>query len=185
MFLYAFTSGFVIISVISMLLATSVLIIAWNYYPVLSPRRKNAVTGLVIVAFSFLLIAGLLSFSVNDSHLLESETKYLTNLKLGNWMGLAGHYSAGFFFRLLGVGAFLVPGVLLLLGADLVKPFIRTGRLVFVYVLMIGVLAVVSIIEKVTKLGLSFDSTGQEQTSRLHSYHLIALQTLQEYLATF
>ena len=166
MLLFVIIPGFAVASVIAILFSASILIIAWKYYPELSIQRRETIAGLVFLTFAFLLLAGFLSFSVDDSRLLESGTRAPYYVKLGNWMGIGGHYTAGFFFRLLGAGAFLLPCLLLLLGFDFMKAFIPAGRGVFAYVWLLGTLAVVSILEKATNPGPGFDSAAQVRLNR-------------------
>jgi S-DNA-T family DNA segregation ATPase FtsK/SpoIIIE len=70
-------------------------------------EHLNEIKGIVILALSLILLASLLSFSPNDLAWFTSKP----NLQAHNWIGIAGAYSAGIFFFLVGYSAYFLVGI--------------------------------------------------------------------------
>ena len=70
-------------------------------------EHLNEIKGIVILALSLILLASLLSFSPTDLSWFTSRP----NLHAQNWIGIAGAYSAGILFFLVGLSAYFLVGI--------------------------------------------------------------------------
>lgn len=70
-------------------------------------EHLNEIKGIVILALSFILLASLVSFTPMDLAWFTSKP----NLHAHNWIGIAGAYSAGIFFFLVGLSAYFLVGI--------------------------------------------------------------------------
>ncbi|MBF0571283.1 MAG: DNA translocase FtsK [Candidatus Omnitrophica bacterium] len=70
-------------------------------------EHLNEIKGIVILALSLILLASLLSFTPTDLSWFTSKP----NIHVHNWIGIAGAYSAGLFFFLIGYSAYFLVGI--------------------------------------------------------------------------
>ncbi len=70
-------------------------------------EHLNEIKGIVILALSLILLASLLSFTPTDLSWFSSRP----NIHAHNWIGIAGAYSAGIFFFLVGYSAYFLVGI--------------------------------------------------------------------------
>ena len=70
-------------------------------------EHLNEIKGIVILALSLILLASLVSFSPIDLDWFSSKP----NLHVQNWIGIAGAYTAGIFFFLVGFSAYFLVGL--------------------------------------------------------------------------
>jgi S-DNA-T family DNA segregation ATPase FtsK/SpoIIIE len=70
-------------------------------------EHLNEIKGIVILALSLILLASLVSFTPTDLAWFTSKP----NLYAQNWIGIAGAYTAGIFFFLVGFSAYFLVGI--------------------------------------------------------------------------
>src|SRR5471030_262516 len=70
-------------------------------------EHLNEIKGIVILALSLILLASLVSFSPTDLSWFTSKP----NMHAHNWIGIAGAYSAGILFFLVGLSAYFLVGI--------------------------------------------------------------------------
>jgi len=70
-------------------------------------EHLNEIKGIVILALSLILLASLVSFSPTDLSWFTSRP----NLHAQNWIGIAGAYSAGILFFMVGLSAYFLVGI--------------------------------------------------------------------------
>jgi S-DNA-T family DNA segregation ATPase FtsK/SpoIIIE len=70
-------------------------------------EHLNEIKGIVILALSLILLASLVSFTPTDLAWFTSKP----NLHAQNWIGIAGAYTAGIFFFLVGLSAYFLVGI--------------------------------------------------------------------------
>src|ERR1019366_4042069 len=70
-------------------------------------EHLNEIKGIVILALSLILLASLVSFNPTDLAWFTSKA----NLHAQNWIGIAGAYSAGILFFLVGLSSYFLVGI--------------------------------------------------------------------------
>ena len=110
-------------------------------------QRLNELVGFLLCVFALLLFLALASYSPLDPS-LNSQSDLSASHSARNWIGIAGSYVADFVLQIWGVGAFLFPLFLGVLGARWFRsravktPVAKTLGSIWLVVFVPGLLAI-------------------------------------------
>jgi S-DNA-T family DNA segregation ATPase FtsK/SpoIIIE len=110
-------------------------------------QRLNELVGFLMCVFALLLFLALASYSPLDPS-LNSQSDLTASHSARNWIGIAGSYAADFVLQIWGVGAFLFPLFLGVLGARWFRsravktPVAKTLGAIWLVVFVPGLLAI-------------------------------------------